>query len=329
MKTAVKFLKWAGIVLSVLIIGLIAFVQFTWDKKFDAPYPDITASTDSAVIARGKHLALGPAHCISCHVPMDKVKEAEEGKVMPLSGGWELSIPPGTFRAPNITPDLETGIGKLTDGEIARTLRYMVNKNNGCVFPFMPFQELSDEDLTAIVSFLRSQKPVNHKVEPSKLSFLGKALMAFGMIKPEGPKNTPLKSVEIDSTIAYGSYLANSVANCNGCHTERDLKTGAFVGSPFAGGTQFQPDNLSGGFSFVTPNLTPHKGTGIMADWDELVFITRMRSGRIHEGTPMPWGTFARMTDLELKAIYRYLNSLDPVENKIEKIVFFPGEELP
>ncbi|MCC5929204.1 MAG: c-type cytochrome [Cyclobacteriaceae bacterium] len=326
MKGLVKIIKWAGIVLCSLIIGLIAFVQLSWDKKFDTPYPDITASTDSAVIARGRHLALGPAHCISCHVPMDKVKDAEDGMVMPLSGGWELSIPPGTFRAPNLTPDMETGIGKMTDGEIARTLRYSINKHNGIVFPFMPFQELSDEDMIAIVSFLRSQEPVKHKVERSKHSFLGKALMAFGVIKPEGPKDTPPKSVEIDSTLVYGSYLANSVANCNGCHTERDFKTGAFIGTPFAGGTHFLPDDFSEGYSFITPNLTPHKETGIMAYWDEATFILRMRGGKIHKGSPMPWATFARMTDLELKAIYRYLQSLDPADNKIEKIVFAPGE---
>lgn len=329
MKRALKILKWAGIVLGLLIVGFFAFVQLTWNKQFEAPYPEIKASSDTAVIARGRHLALGPAHCISCHVPMDKVKEAEEGKVMPLSGGWELRIPPGTLRAPNITPDKETGIGNLTDGQIARALRYSVNRRNGCMFPLMPFQEISDDDLVAIISFLRAQEPVYHKVEPTKLSFLGKALMAFGAIKPIAPKNTPPKSVEIDSTIAYGSYLANSVANCNGCHTKRDFVTGAFVGTPFAGGTQFPPDNFTMGYSFITPNLTSHEGTGIMASWDEARFIERMRAGRVHKGSPMPWNSFGRMTDLELKAIYRYLRSLDPVDNKIEQIVFEPGEALP
>ncbi|HMP32344.1 MAG TPA: hypothetical protein PKD85_22235, partial [Saprospiraceae bacterium] len=211
---------------------------------------------------------------------------------------------------------------------IARSLRYSVNRNNGHLFPFMPFQELSDEDLTAIVSFLRSQEPVTHKVEPSEYTFLGKALMAFGLMKPQGPTNTPPKSVEIDSTIAYGSYLANRVANCNGCHTKRDFMTGAFIGEPLAGGTQFLPDVFSQGYSFVTPNLTPHQETGIIATWDESTFITRMRGGRVHNGTPMPWAIFGRMTDLELKAIYRYLQSLDPVDNKIDKIVYAPGEKF-
>jgi len=329
MRSVLRILKWAGIVIVLLILGLVAFVQLTWDKKYDAPLPDITASTDSAVIARGKHLAFGPAHCGTCHVPVDKIMEVENGLVMPLMGGWSLTIPPGTVRAPNLTPDMETGIGKSSDGEIARVLRHSVKRDGRSLFPLMPFQDISDEDLTAIISFLRSQEPVKNEVKPTELSFMGKVVSALGLLKPVPPTGTPPKSVAIDSTIEYGKYLANSVANCVGCHTERDLKTGAFTGTPFAGGFLMPEDEYSMGYSFVTPNLTPDKLTGHIVEWDEKKFIERFRGGRVYPGTPMPWGSFGRMTDLELKAIYRYLQSLDPVANKVEKIVFAPGEEVP
>ena len=329
MNRILRILKWPAIVIGLFFIGFIAFVQLTWDKEFDAPLPEIVATTDSAMIARGQHLAFGPAHCGTCHVPLDKLMEVENGLIMPLQGGWAMSIPPGTFRAPNITPDEETGIGALSDGQLARALRYSVKSDNTCLFPFMPFQELSDEDLTAIISFLRSQEPVRNEVPPTELTFLGKMVMALGMIKPVGPTQAPPKKVDIDSTVAYGKYLANNVANCVGCHTERDLKTGEFTGAPFAGGLLMPDEGLSDGFGFVTPNITPHQGTGHMVEWDEKEFIKRFRGGRVYKGTPMPWGSFGRMTDLELKAIYRYLKSLDPVENKIEKVVYAPGEELP
>lgn len=301
----------------------------TWDKKHDAPYPEISASKDSALIARGKYLAYGPAHCATCHVPMDKIMSVENGEIMPLSGGWEFTIPPGTFRAPNITPDIETGIGKLSDKELARTLRYSVGSNGRCIFPFMPFQELSDEDLTAILSFLRSQEPVKHQMKKTELTFLGKAVTTLGMIKPVGPKKDPAKSVKIDTTVEYGSYLAQSVANCIGCHTKRDLKTGAFIGEPFAGGFIFKPEPLSMGYGFVSPNITPDVETGIMATWDEQTFMTRFKKNRVHKGSPMPWGSFSRINDLEVKALYKFLKSLDPVKNKIGKIVYNPGEALP
>ncbi len=315
--------------LALLIVGIVVFVLATWNKKFEAPFPEIHASTDSAVIARGKYLAFGPAHCATCHIPLEQIADLQSGKEMPLIGGLEFDIPPGKLRSPNLTPDKETGIGNYTDGEIARALRHSVKRSGSVLFPFMPFQELSDEDLTAIVSFLRSQPAVNHAVEPPEYKFLGKALITFGLIKPEGPKNTPPKSVRIDTSVAYGSYIANSVANCVGCHTERDMKTGEFTGKPFAGGLRFEADAMSFGHSFITPNLTPDEETGIIANWNEKAFFNRMKGGRVHKGSHMPWESFAKMDTVEIKAIYMYLRTLKPVKNKIEQIVFEPGQALP
>ena len=325
-----KALKWTGIVLAILIVGIYVFVQIGSQKKFDAPYPDIKVSTNPEVIARGEHLVYGPAHCAACHVPMDKLVAVDNGEKIAPSGGWELPIPPvGTVRAPNLTPDSETGIGSWSDAELGRTVRNMVGRNGEFLMPFMQYGGMSDEDLTAIISFLRTQPSVKHAVEKSHYSFLGKALLAFGVIKPGGPKETPPKSVSADSTVEFGSYLANAVAQCVGCHTPMDPKTGAPIGEPYSGGQLFPPDNFSQGFAFVAPNITPDLNTGIASSWSEKAFITRFKGGRIQKTSPMPWGFYSRMTELELKALYRYLLSLEPVENKIDKIVIPPGESLP
>lgn len=328
MKKLFKILKWTALVVALLLIVIVAYVQVFWKKTYDVPLPDIHASSDSAMIARGQYLAFGPAHCATCHVPMDKVAHVEmTGEVIPLSGGWELPLPPGTFRAPNITPDPETGIGNLSDGELARALRYNIKHDNTCLFPFMPFSNLSDEDVTALISYLRSQPPVKHEVAPTELTFLGKALMAFGILKPEFPDGTPPISVKKESTPEYGKYMAISVANCYGCHTDRDLKSGEFIGEPFAGGLYFEPDVFSEGYSFIIPNLTPHAETGIMAEWSEKAFVNRFKAGRVQKGSPMPWGAFSRMDTTDLQAIYKYLKTVTPVENKVEKIVFLPEEK--
>lgn len=325
-----KVILYILVTLIVLILGLVVFVNLTWNKKFDAPYPDIMASKDPSVIARGKYLVYSPSHCATCHVPMDKIMEVENGLEMPLQGGWELSFPGfGTFRAANLTSDKETGIGNLSDKEIARILRHGVGHDGRLISPFMPYQEMSDADLTAIISFLRTQVAVHNQVKRSDYGFLGKALMAFGMFKPEGPKNTPPKSVTIDSTVEYGRYIAYNVANCRGCHTQMDVNTGEYIGKDFAGGNLYEPDAFSEGKAHLSPNLTPDKETGVIANWDESTFINRFRKGRIHKGSPMPWGAFSRMNDVEIKAIYRFLKSLPPVHNRIEKTVFEKGEKLP
>lgn len=315
----------------VVIAGLMIFISTSWNKDFEAPYPDITASTDSAVIARGAYLAYGPGHCAYCHIPAEKLPLVAAGEHVPLSGGWEMSIPPGIFRAPNITPDKETGIGKLTDSEIARSLRYMVNHNNKFILPVMEFTELSDEDLTAIISFLRSQPPVSNKIAPSEYTLLGKALLAAGALKPQGPKKTPPVSVVADSTVSYGSYIANNVANCLGCHTARDMKTGAFIGPVFAGGfiMPAEYDPQMEGYMFLSPNITPDPETGVMFNWDESTFIDRFKYGRLQPGSPMPWEAFSMMNEIELKALYRYLKSLEPQKSQVVQTVYKPGEELP
>jgi len=315
----------------ILIIGtLIAFISAKGNKDFDVPVPDnVHASKDPDVIARGKYLAFGPAHCASCHTPISRKKEIDKGVEMPLIGGWAVDIPPGHFSAPNLTPDNETGIGKLTDGQLVRALRYSVNHNNKAMFPFMPFQELSDDDVVAIISFLRSQEPVKNKIDPTEYSVLGKALILFGAFKPTGPVKTPPKSVAIDSTATYGEYIAHRVANCVGCHTERDLKTGNAIGPLFAGGLKLPADKMSDGYTFVTPNITPDLETGIMARWNEQAFISRFRAGRVYGGSQMPWGSFSRMSELELKALFRYLKTLQPVKRKIEKVAYAPGEKVP
>ncbi len=66
-----------------------------------------------------------------------------------------------------------------------------------------------------------------------------------------------------------------------------------------------------------------------MARWDETAFISRFRAGRTYSGSQMPWGSFSRMSDIELKAVYRYLKSLKPVKRKIEKVAYAPGEQVP
>lgn len=313
----------------VIIVGLTTYILTGWDKDHEAPFPQIKASKDPAIIARGKYLVYGPAHCASCHTPSNKTDEIKRGEEVPLTGGWEITVIPGTFRAPNITPDNETGIGKISDRHIARALRYSVNSNGKVLTPFMPFQEISDEDLTAIISYLRLQKPVKNYVRQREFSFLGKAVLAFNIFKPKDPKTPPPKFIKKDTTVSYGSYIANSVANCFGCHTEWSLKTGKFIGPAFAGGFKFKPDKYSKGYSFISPNITRDNETGIMAYWNEKMFINRFKAGRLQKGSPMPWESYSKMDTVELKALYLFLNSIKPVNKRIEKIVFFPGEKLP
>ncbi|HET9434739.1 MAG TPA: c-type cytochrome, partial [Chitinophagaceae bacterium] len=259
--------------------------------------------TDSSVILRGKNLVFGAAHCADCHSRKNADSLIKLGQEVPLTGGVIFDLPVGKIYSRNITPDKETGIGNLTDAEIARALRYGVHADGTVVFNFMPFNNMSDDDLTAVISYLRAQKPVRHEVPKHSLNFLGKTVKAF-VVSPVGPDGVVEKSVKRDSSAAYGKYLANNVANCGGCHTQRTL-SGAFIGEPYAGGGDIE--------GFITPNLTPDSSSRIFG-WSQKNFVDRFRMGKLVPKSPMPWQSFGRMGDTELKAIYAYLHTLKPVK---------------
>ena len=192
----------------------------------------------------------------------------------------------------------------------------------------MPFQELSNEDMVAVISYLRTLPSVHHKVPPSEYNFMGKIVKTL-VLKPSLPNTEPPQKIARDTTAAYGKYLAMSVANCHGCHTNRNMKTGEFIGKPFSGGLVFSPTPESLDYGFRTPNLTPDVSTGRIAEWPQETFLKRIHQGRLQKGSPMPWGPFSRMDESDLKALYNFLHNIEPVKNEIAKTVFAPGEKMP
>lgn len=304
MKRFKKILKWTGIILITILLGLTITVMSRQNLKFDGPYPHVKASRDSAVIARGKELVFGPAHCADCHSLANADSLLALGQEVPLSGGYEFKMPIGNMYTRNITPDSTTGIGRYTDEQIARALRYGVGPDGRAFFDFMPFHNTSDEDLAAIISYLRVQKPVKKEIPDHTFNTLGRVIKAF-LIKPVGPNGDVPASVKKDSTAEYGKYLAIAVANCAGCHTKRDMMTGAFTGELFSGGLEI--DGL------VTPNLTTDSSSRIFT-WDQQKFISRFREGKKIPQTPMPWNSFKRMSDNDLIALYKFLKTLQPIK---------------
>jgi mono/diheme cytochrome c family protein len=312
-----RILVRAGLgVLGIVVMTLVAIgatVQTRWDRTFDAPEPELRASSDPALVEQGRYLVYGPAHCSYCHTPQADWPRLDAGEQVPLVGGYEWQLPLGVLRSPNITPDVETGIGRYSDGQLARMLRHGVRPNGRVAFPIMEFQNLSDQDLVAVLSYLRSVAPVRNVVPDHDWNVLGKGLLAV-MIKPAGPSGQPpVQSPAPGVSIERGAYLANAVANCAGCHSPRNLADGSYTGPRFSGGTMEVDGDP--GHVFGVPNLTPDATTGHIASWSEDQFLARFRAGMGYPGSHMPWQAFARMSDDDIRSIYLYLNTLDPVQN--------------
>jgi mono/diheme cytochrome c family protein len=316
-------LKLAAVLVGLVVVagaGVSGVALTRWDRTFEAPYPAIEASDDEAVIEYGRYLVYGPMHCAYCHTPKSQHKALDAGETLPLIGGYTVSIPPGRFHMPNLTPDPETGIGRRTDAELARVLRHGVRADGRVAMPFMEFQQMSDADLRAVISYLRSQPAVRHEVPDHELTLLGKTVLAT-VLKPKGPSSPPpAESPPVAPTVERGRYLAHVAGQCFSCHTDRNLMDGSFTGPPFAGGHPF-PSTDDPSIVYVSPNLTPDPETGVLARWGEDDFVARFRAGPVLPGSSMPWGAFARIAEDDLRALFRYLNSLDPVHHDVDPVV--------
>jgi mono/diheme cytochrome c family protein len=308
--------KWAGVALGVVVVliaGFAGFVQVTWSVDHpDTPYPVITASADPDVIARGEYLIHAVAHCSTCHQPVEHVDAHRLETSAPLVGGYAIEAGPfGTYTAANLTPHA-TGIGAMSDGELARAIRHGVDRH-GKLIPIMRLAvgPMSDEDLTAVVSWLRAQEPVEASRSGPQYGFLARALSGkFTPRTEEAPAFVPEGEVSIER----GRYLATGPGFCSGCHTPHDPMAGfAPSGPAFSGGTP-EPDHKNKGFEITAPNLTPHPTAGLIAGWTEDQFVARFGAGRVIAGSPMPWEGYLLLTEEDVRSIYRYLMSLDPVE---------------
>ncbi|MCK6503992.1 cytochrome c [Myxococcota bacterium] len=298
--------------------GYLAFAVATAESRLsfpDVPMPQVAASTDPAVIARGRYLVYGPAHCQQCHGVDDRNAFAELAQEGPLSGGLEFAMGPiGTTWAANLTPDPETGIGALTDGALARAIRSGV-MHDGSLSMMMTFSSarLSDEDLVAVISFLRSQPPVRREVPRGEVGLLMKALLPVTPLSPrtQAPRHVP----ESDTpSVERGEYLVEHAAMCADCHSPFDMATFQPM-EPHLGGSQ--PDPSHGDdtdYEYVAPNLTS-SAAGLTGRLSEEQFVDRIRQGRVHTSSIMPWENLQRATDADLRSIYRYLRTVPASDN--------------
>jgi mono/diheme cytochrome c family protein len=259
------------------------------------------AFAQSALLERGRHLVEVTGACGNCHTPM-----GPQGPVADriLAGGTVFDEPPFRAVAPNITPDPETGIGRWTDAQLARAIREGIRPDGSLIGPPMPmtlYRGLSDQDLTAIVAYLRTVPPVANRVERS--------VYRITLPPAYGP---PVTSVPppADTPVARGEYLANAVAHCMECHTPM-LPTGQNDRTRLgAGGMEFRgPWGVS-----VARNLTPHANG--LGGWTDAQIVEAITKGVSNTGRqlapPMAFWAYANMTQQELGDLVAYLRSLPP-----------------
>ena len=283
-----RWLRWvgrivAGLVLLVVIAlaALYAITGMHTRKTYEFADAGVRAATDSASLARGRHLVEAIGKCQECHGA-------------DLGGEQWIDDPAfGRLAGANLTRG-RGGIGEHSDADLERAIRHGVGRDRRPLI-FMPaesYATMTDADLSAMLGYLRTLPPVDRELPEPSLGPVARALYLGGklpllpvkIIAHGATRATPAPGV----TVEYGEYLA-TIGGCRGCH-----------GLALAGDAN--PD---------APDIT----VGRLARWTEADFFDALRQGRRPDGTvmdpeKMPWVRSGLMTDEEIRAVWGYMRSL-------------------
>ena len=279
--------------LLLVVLLLVAYIygasSLRFNKTYSVTVAPITVSSDPATIERGHHLATAINKCIDCHGQN-------------LGGAVFLDVPPGRVIAPNLTSG-KGGIGAtMKDEDWVRAIRYGIGPNGHAlkIMPSEDFYGMSDADMGALVSYVKSVPPVDNDPGPTTVRFLGRVLFIAGQLPLFAAERLPLDTPPPAAPAAgvtpeYGKYLAN-IGGCTGCHGP-GLSGGKIAGTG--------PDTPP------AANLTP---SGRLAQWSDADFTHLLRTGMRPDGSPvdpfMPWKDTKLMTDDEIAALLQYIRTV-------------------
>jgi len=324
MTNAVRYLLYIFGILVALLVLLVGYLKIFLPNV--GPPPDISIELTEERIERGKYLANHVMLCMDCHAVRDFTLFSGPPKPDTHGAGGEVFDQnigvPGSFISRNLTP---AALGDWTDGEVYRAITSGVSKDGSSLFPIMPYPhyaQLDEEDIYAVIAYLRTLEPVENELPASKADFPVSLLINTMPMKPNHQPIPPKSDV-----IEYGRYLITAAA-CTDCHTR--LEKGEFVGEPYAGGNEYP---LPDGSIVRAANLTPHQ-TGL-GNWTKEQFVTRFRMyadtsyvpNQVRPGqfqTVMPWMMYGGMDEEDLGAIFEYLQTLPPVDNPVQLFTAAP-----
>jgi mono/diheme cytochrome c family protein len=277
------------------------------DTRAEAPVAD-------PLVKRGEYI-YRVAGCENCHT------DREAGGAL-LAGGRALKTPLGTFHAPNISPDQQTGIGRWSETDFFRALRDGVSPSGQHYYPSFPYAaytRLSDDDVRALWAYLGTRPAVRQPNREHDLPWFlrFRSLLAGwkrlyfspGAFTPRGEKSAEWNR---------GAYLVQAAAHCGECHTPRNA-LGGFRDGFYLAGTR---DGADGG---VVPNITPDKKTGI-GRWRASELVEYLESGMTPDGdfagdlmTEVIDHGLKHLTRADRRAIAVYVLDQPPVEHAVRK----------
>ena len=265
-------------------------------------------------LKRGQYI-FDLAGCAGCHT----IKKSSNGF---LAGGRKFETEFGTFFSPNITSDVNAGIGNWTFDNFAHAVRDGISPNGENYYPAFPYtsyRKMSDGDLKALWAYIKTipannKQNIAHKLEaPFGWRFL------ISIWKIPNFDKSPLMPVEGKSkTWDRGRYIIEALSHCRECHTPRNIMGGLAMAMDYAG-TNSNPEGI------VVPNITSDKETGIgkwsLGDIDMLLKMGMLPDADFVGGVMAESITHStsKMTNDDRAAVIEYLRGVKPINNSIKR----------
>jgi len=281
--------------------------------RFDTTKAEYKDMVTPIAFERGKELAF--AICAGCHY---------DRHVNKFIGTQIHDVPgiAGKVYSANLTHSKTNGIApKYTDAEIRHLLKTGVAKD-GRFLSYMLRPNMADEDINAIIVFLRSDDPslraADTTIGLTHFTAIGKVYM--NMHADPAPYKANVQLPPESDQKALGYYLVDNLG-CFHCHSKSLTKLNSVnpdqTPGYLAGGMRMKGMN---GVDIILPNITPDKNTGI-GNYTKDQFRKALADGRAPDRElkpPMP--KFAMLKPAEIDAIYTYLFSVSAKEHAVKRM---------
>jgi cytochrome c553 len=309
-------------------LGLVWLAAGACSGKYVRPVTSEKVDPTPERLVRGGYLVNQVCACGACHTTREHGHiAAEPERADAFLGGGNVFVANGMSEGiwiPNITPDVETGVGGWTDDELMRAIRDGVAKDGHFLLPFMPFgayQFMSDEDLRSIVAYLHTV-PAYKQPKPrseNQLGLLPRVLFTKIGVQMHLPAHDVAQPDKSDP-LKLGEYIA-TIGACSECHS-LTKKGPRKRGDPqYLAGSEGPMEDPSFGKTWAR-NLTPDQETGLGKYHAELI-KQAMRNGTRLDGKRMapPMSLmlphYSGMAEEDLNALVAYLKSLPPARHQV------------
>jgi cytochrome c553 len=308
------------------LLGLVALATACGGKYVRPVNNEKVEGTPERLI-RGGYLVNQVCACGACHTTRESGRLVDPERTDAFLGGGNLFVAHGMSDGiwiPNITPDVETGVGGWSDDELMRAIRDGVAKDGHFLLPFMPFgsfQQLSDEDVRSIVAYLRSV-PAYKQPKPRTENQLG--LMPRILFTKIGVQmHLPVHDVpppDKSNVVQYGEYVA-SIGICTECHSLTKKGPRKRDDPQYLAGSEGPMEDPAFGKVWAR-NLTPDAETGL-GKYHPTQIKQAIRDGKRLDGKRMapPMAVmlphYSGMAEEDLTALVAFLKSIPAARHQV------------